>query len=212
MAEKSTRIANGSSGDYLATRDAKENDSSANARTIQIYDWASRQWSASYASPTRTETVEDAADLGTDFASLDSGITSNKLTVGDQNLLVCSVHVGASINMGGDFFAIVPLVLDASNNVLGYLQPKSATPWAAGYTPIKYTSGSLTYYIAPWLAWPLNGAGPYIGIGIFGDLDLGEGNTATVKVWADLVSGQEGCGWPDSEPSSFYGQYGYDFG
>ena len=45
MAEKSTRIADQESGEYVATRDARENDGGAHARVIQLIDIAQRELS-----------------------------------------------------------------------------------------------------------------------------------------------------------------------
>jgi hypothetical protein len=216
MAESSTRIANADSGNYIATRDANAPDASANAREVTLVDQSTRIWGVTYASPTRTVTAADPADLGTDFASVPAGLISAKLTVGDHNLLTVSAHVGNpnSVSLASiEPLAVVPLILDASNNVLGYLTPKTVLPWApdSTYTPMQYTDTSVSHYIAPLLSWPLNGAGPYIGIGLLGTMGYGKSGTdnLSVKLYADLVSGPEGGGSIDRAISSFAGQYGY---
>jgi len=216
MAESSTRIANADSGNYIATRDANAQDAAANDREITLVDHSSRIWGISYATPTRTVTAADPADLGTDFASVPAGLISAKLTVGDHNLLMVSAHVGNpnSVSLASiEPLAVVPLILDASDNVLGYLTPKNVLPWApdSTYTPMQYTDGSVIHYIAPVMSWPLNGAGPYIGLGLFGTMGYGKSGTdnLSVKLYADLVSGPEGAGFDDSAPASFCGQYGY---
>jgi len=217
MAESSTRVADAASGNYIATRDANESDASANAREITLVDQSSRIWGGTYASPTRTVTVEDAADFGTLFASLDSGLTSNKLTVGDQNLLTVSVHIGNpnSVSVSSlEPVAIVPILLDGSNYVLGYLHPKKTAPWVSNSTdtPMKYTDGSsVVHFMCPMLSWALDGAGPYIGIGVFGKIG-GYGKSGTdslsVKIYADLVSGQHDTGFKDNEPANV-GYFGF---
>jgi len=217
MALNSTRVEDGATGIRYGSRLLEEQDGSGNDLNAQYVDLAGKQWDVSYASPTRliTGTGEDAANLGTDFASVTADMLSNKLTVLDQNLLVASIHVGipSAASLVGDAFSIVPFIIDSGSNILGYLEPKSATPWATtGGTPIQYATGTVNFYIVPLMSWPLNGAGPYIGIGVYGDLDQGEGSYATIKVFADLVTGVQGSGFADNAPSTFYGKYGFTFG
>jgi len=180
MAESSTRIADAASGNYIATRDANENDAGANAREITLVDQSTRIWGVTYASPTRTITnSEDPTNLGTDFASIPAGLISAKLTVGDQSLLVVSVHIAYASS--SDTFVVVPLIMDGSDNVLGIMEPKTVQGYEEP-TAIRYTASGDTYIICPRLAWPINGA-QYIGIWFRGAA------TFTAKIYADLVSG-----------------------
>lgn len=214
MSESSTRVANAGSGNYIATRDANAQDAAANDREITLVDQSSRIWGVSYATPTRTVTAADPADLGTDFASVPAGLISAKLTVGDHSLLTVSAHIGNpnSVALTSiEPLAVVPLILDASDNVIGYLTPKTVLPWAPNDVPIQYTDTSVIHYIAPAMSWPLNGAGPYIGLGLFGTMGYGESDAdnLSVKLYADLVSGPEGAGFADSAPAVFCGSYVY---
>ena len=53
MAEKSIRIADGTSGLYVAVRDAVQQDSSLNDRVVQLLDFASRKFPTPYGFPKR---------------------------------------------------------------------------------------------------------------------------------------------------------------
>ena len=88
MAEKSTRIAEAISGEYIATRDAYENDDGAHARTIQIVDTASRQidtWTDMRGTSVTKISSNDSVDL--------ESFSETTLTVGDKTTVVVStVH------------------------------------------------------------------------------------------------------------------------
>ena len=112
MAEQATRIKDQSSGDYIATRDANEQDAEAHNRVIQLVDLASRQ----LLSPAiiRGAALVTAAD-GVDLEDLPADLTGNLIEVGDRKTLI--VNPEHSANDGG--IGITPLIYNtAGDNVL----------------------------------------------------------------------------------------------
>ncbi len=205
MAEKSIRVPEGSSGEYIATRDGHENDDGANARTVQMMDFAHRQLDFVFGTPTR-DNVYGGGDWNDSpiLTSLPADITSNKITMGDKStLVVMGAFSNSSASTGN--LVITPLVLDASNNILGMLWPKSFS----GYDPVGSTAA--LYYVesgkdmivTPARTWEVHGA-VYIGLHVMVDKFGTSGTLDTYKVWGSAISSPEGVGFPDQSNSDFY--------
>jgi len=148
MAEQSTRIADQDTGDYVATRDAYEQDDALNNRVIQIIDWAGRQLTptAIRGGAAAVTTVD-----GVDLTALPADLTGNLLTVGDKTVIV--VIPEHSAEDGGVY--VTPIIFnDAGDTVLGVRTTKSS---AMG--TIKFRQGAASgIYSSPALEWDVMGA------------------------------------------------------
>ncbi len=145
MAEKSTRIADASSGNYVATRDAIDPDGSSNARTIQIVDTASRQiltWTAMRGTSASVVSGEDSADL--------DAFSQTKLNVGDRSTLV----VAAAHNQNDGSVSVTP-VCYTSGEVEVPLETKTT---AIGDVAFQSDLGDGNLYLSPVLSWDVLGA------------------------------------------------------
>ncbi len=141
MALNSTRIADQGSGLFHAARPLVEQDGSDNTVQAQLVDLAHRKltWlmnnGETPVSPTRTVTSSDAQDL----SSMPSAISSNALTCLDKTILNVFCHC-EDVTSGDGGVLIAPLLLDDSDQILGWLKPKFFT----GYKP---SSGGGALYI-----------------------------------------------------------------
>jgi len=169
MAEQASRISDQHSGDYIATRDAIEQDADGNSRVIQIVDFASRQ----LISPTTIRgissfvTVQDSVDL----SSLPAELTSNLLTSGDKStLLVFPQHTANN----GEVY-VTPIIFNSGGTAIGI----RATKASAMGTALFILSG---VYYSPQLSWDLQGA-EKIGLHI---TTIG-GTANTVRLLAGVI-------------------------
>ena len=169
MAEQATRITDQHSGDYIATRDAIENDDDSNSRVIQLMDFASRQL-ASPATIRGISSFVNSAD-GVDLASLPAELTSNLITVGDKStLLVFPRH---SVSNGE--VSITPIIFNDAGTAIGI----RATKTSGMGTALFVVSG---VYYSPQLVWDTQGAEK---IGLHITVLGGAGNT--VRLLAGVI-------------------------
>lgn len=85
MSEQATRVQDDRSGDYVATRDAYEQDGESKDRVIQIVDLAYRQLTLN---EIRGADAPITSADGVDLDSLPSELTANLITVGDKRTLI----------------------------------------------------------------------------------------------------------------------------
>lgn len=145
MAEQATRITDQHSGDYIATRDAIENDADTNARVIQLMDFASRQ----LVSPDTIRGISsfvNSAD-GVDLASLPVELTSNLISTGDKSTLLVFPRHSAS---DGEV-AITPIIFNDAGTAIGVRATKSS-----GMGTILFVVSGV--YYSPQLVWDTQGA------------------------------------------------------
>lgn len=147
MAEQATRIADQDEGDFVATRDAYEQDGDTNNRVIQLIDWAGRQLTIT---TLRGGTPVTTAD-GVDLTGLPADLTGNLLTVGDKTVL--TVIPEHSAEDGGVF--ITPIVFDsAGTTVVATRATKSSSMGT-----VKFRHGAASgNYSSPQLEWDVMGA------------------------------------------------------
>lgn len=128
MAEQATRIKDQKAGDYIATRDAHEQDAEAHNRVIQLVDFASRQLSVH---PTIRGSVApiDAPD-GVGLEDLPSDLTSNLITVGDSSILVVDCEHTADDGS----VSVTPIIFnDAGDTVFTVRATKSSAIGTAAF-------------------------------------------------------------------------------
>lgn len=119
MAEKATRIADGATGNRIATRDAFEVDAEANPRTIELVDFASRKFASPVGNAVRgNSTLISGAD-SLDLTAPPAELTTNLLTVGDKSVLC----VAAEQSVSGGTVTVTPILFDneATPHVVGVL-------------------------------------------------------------------------------------------
>lgn len=179
MAEKSTRINDQSAGEYIATREAAAQDDEAHDRNVQLMDWATRRHGWTISSKLRAGITSTDSE---DFTSgVPSAITTNKLTVGDGQLLIATVIVQLSADTK---IMITPIVLDASNNAIALLTPKiyqGLTPPNGGGGSFRITD-TVQKHLTPVQAWDVMGCD---NIGIHVDI----GSATSVDLFAKIISG-----------------------
>ena len=169
MAEQATRISDQHSGDYIATRDAIENDAGANARVIQLMDFSSRQ----LPSPATIRGISSFINSvdGINLASLPAELTSNLLETGDKStLLVFPRH---SVSNGE--VSITPIIFNDAGTAIGVRATKSSGMGTALFA----VSG---VYYSPQLVWDTQGAEK---IGLHITILSGAGNT--VRLLAGVI-------------------------
>ena len=169
MAEQATRITDQHSGDYIATRDAVEQDADSHSRVIQLMDFSSRQ----IATPTTIRGIlsfVSSAD-GVDLASLPAELTGNLITVGDKStLVVFPLH---SANDGE--VSITPIIFNAAGTALGVRATK-----ASGMGTALFVNSGV--YYSPQLVWDTQGA---VKIGLH--ITVIGGTANTVRLQAGVI-------------------------
>lgn len=173
MAEKSIRIAEQASGEYVAMRDAIEVDDGSHARIIERVDFASGK----FATPMTTYTRGSGGlvtDIDTfDLTNLGSDLTGHLITVGDKSMLCVSVEQSVS----GGTVTVTPILYDneATPNIVGVLPPKTFTqPYA-----FRRGSGSGNY-VLPIQTWDVSGA---YKIGLHFSAETGTSNSYLAMGW-----------------------------
>ncbi len=173
MAEKSIRIADQASGDYVATRDAYENDDGSNARVIERVDFASGKFATPMTTYTRGNSSMITDPESFDLTNLPSDLTSNLITVGDKSMLCVSVEQSVS----GGTVTVTPILYDneGTPNVVGILPPKTFTQ------PYAFRRGSSSgNYVLPVQTWDVSGA---YKIGLHFSAETGTSNTYKAMGW-----------------------------
>jgi hypothetical protein len=150
MAEKGTPVADGASGDNVATRDAFALDELGVARVIQRVDLSSNRGPSPLGNAIRgnagTTNTIDTLNL----SSLPADLTNNLIIIGDNSMLI--VQVEFSLATAQDI-TITPIMYD---NV--------GTPGIMGILPAKTFSLDFGFYkgganyITPAQAWDTHGA------------------------------------------------------
>jgi hypothetical protein len=175
MAEKSTRIADGATGNFIAMRDAFEPDSGSNARVIERVDFASGKFVSPIGNAARGNsnpiTVIDSLDL----TNLPADLTNNLLVVGDKSLLCVAVE--QTVTGGG--VIITPLLYDNAVTpcLVGLLIPKQFTQLYA----FRRGAGSGNFVLNA-QAWDVFGAHK-IGLHITAITGTSNG----IKVWGWVI-------------------------
>jgi len=184
MGEMSTRVKDDASGDHVGTRDAYEVDEGANARTIQMVDWAFRHFSFDLGTPLRTVSASDASEI----SSVPAEITGSKLSVGDKTMLVVAVQY--SVSSAGDEDAAVivtPILLDGNDDAIGLLPPKKfkgISLSGGGANVLHRQISTVDWNLCVVEAWDVRGASQ-IGLHIILRHDTG----VTARIWADVITG-----------------------
>lgn len=150
MAEKSIRIAEQRSGEYVATRDGYEQDESAEDRVIQLFEVAERHFSA--ATIVRGSVAPIAAADSRLFNSLPADLTDNLLTVGDKvTLAVMLEHTERTGRVW-----VTPIIYDASDALTAIRATKMS-----GMGDLKFyddLGGGTARWWSPQLQWDVLGA------------------------------------------------------
>ena len=169
MAEQATRITDQHSGDYIATRDAIENDADAHSRVVQLMDFASRQLPSPNTIRGISSFVSSADTV--DLSSLPAELTGNLISVGDKTtLLVFSRHSASD----GDV-SITPIIFNDAGTAIGVRATKTTGMGSALFV----ISG---VYYSPQLIWDTQGA-EKIGLHI---TNIG-GTANTVRLLAGVI-------------------------
>lgn len=108
MAEQAIRVSDDRTGDYVATRDAYEQDAESLDRVIQLVDLAYRQVTLNEIRGIGTPI--DAAD-GVDLSSLPSELTDNLIEMGDKRVLI----VEALHDANDGEVLVTPVAVNESN-------------------------------------------------------------------------------------------------
>lgn len=146
MAEQSTRIADQRSGDYIATRDAVENDDGGNPRTIQLLDFSSRQFPYPHDIIRNSINTPDTVILD----NLPVSLTDYLIDIGDKSLLV--VDVEHLVSTGS--VTITPIIFDdTGSNVVTIRASKTS---AMGTAAFRKSPAGL--FVSPQLTWDVQGA------------------------------------------------------
>lgn len=175
MAQKSVRVADGSSGNYVAMRDAVENDTDAHARIIQLWDLAGGKFVTPIGNATRGNSSMINYAETFDLTNLPADLTDNLITVGDKSMLVVAVEQSVS----GGTVTVTPIVYDneASPGVVSILPPKTfMQPYA-----FRRGSGSGNY-VLPAQTWDVVGA---YKLGLHFSAFTGTSNT--FKAWGWVI-------------------------
>jgi hypothetical protein len=173
MAEKSVRLADDTSGLYLATRDAFEVGSGSEARIIERVDFASGKFVSPIGNATRGHSSMINAAETFDLTNLPADLTGNLITVGDKSLLCVVVEQTVT----GGTVIITPILYDneGTPGIVGVLSPKTFTqPYA-----FRRGSGSGNYAL-PIQVWDVLGAHK---IGLHSSGFTGSGNTWKAWGW-----------------------------
>ena len=161
MTEKGIMIGGHASGDYIACREADEQDDQANDRIIPRVSFSCDKFLNTGMVYNRGDGTPVAVYDGTDieYASLPSDLTNNLITVGDKSTLVVLPELQSS----SDSVSIVPLIIDdeATPEVCHFLFKQTVNP-VGPYTPSFYNAYGYTGYRP--LIWDVFGA---YKIGIF---------------------------------------------
>lgn len=148
MAEQATRIADQDEGDYIATRDAYEQDTESHSRVVQMVEITARQLTTVLTIRGSGGAISSAD--GVNLLSLPTDLTDNLLTVGDKTvLIVMPEHTSSSGNV-----YITPIIFNSLDNVVGVRATKSS---GIGSHAFRYGSGSGNY-ASPQLQWDIMGA------------------------------------------------------
>jgi len=167
MAEKSYRVRDDGAGDFIATRDAYEDDDQANARVVQLVDIASRQLTYSCI---RGNYGAEPKDTIFDLTKLTPDLLDNLFEVGDRTTMVVAVEQMADLGAA----SIVPLLFDDSDECIGMLEEKTTTITADA----QFENGR-DRYESPIMVWDVAGA---YQIGMYISNLTVAGNKAVVKV------------------------------
>ena len=148
MAEQATRVADQDEGDYVATRDAYEQDTEAHNRVVQMVEITARQLTTVLTIRGSGGAISSAD--GVNLLSLPSDLTDNLLTVGDKTVLVIiPEHTSSSGNV-----LITPIIFNAADAAVGIRATKSS---GIGSINFRHGSGSGNY-ASPELQWDIMGA------------------------------------------------------
>lgn len=175
MAEKSVRVADGPSGNYVAMRDAFELDGSGNSRVIERFDLAGGKFTTPIGNATRGNSGMINAAETFDLTNLPSDLTSNLITVGDKTMLCVAVEQSVS----GGTVTVTPILYDneATPGIVSILTPKIFTQ------PFAFRRGSSSgNYVLPTQTWEIPGA---YKIGLHFSAFSGTSNT--FKAWGWVV-------------------------
>lgn len=194
MAEKSTRISEGADGEYLATRDAYENDDGANARTIQINDEAFRNHVITIGTTVATRTLMGIGLPTGDGGQVDAfpaEFFSSALTVGDKTKLIVATRFTAKSMSTTPTIVITPILLDGNDIALASLESfviSSVVPMSGMTAPIHNVMDMFyNWMICPMLSWNVEGA---IKIGIHVESNGFDGSMEDcVEVFAAMITG-----------------------
>ena len=219
MAEKSTRVPDGSEGEYIATRDGVENDEGANARVVQLTDEAFRALTIDITSDTPEREFLDINGLGdvadlADLAGQSSKFNNSGLIIGDKTKLVACMRWTIS-SIGNPSIYVTPIIYDDDDIPIGSLQTRKIQTVCPEATvmnePLHYNDALINYMLAPMMSWHIEG-GYKVRLHItFDATDWGgAGNdTNQIKVWAEMVSGppqapnwwsEDGGVWGGNDP------------
>ena len=175
MGEKSIRIANATSGDRIATRDAFETDGSSNARVIERVDFASGKFATPIGNAQRGHSAMISAAETFDLTSLPSDLTDNLITVGDKSMLCVVVEQSVS----GGTVTVTPILYDneTTPGIVGILPPKTFSQ------PYAFRRGTSSgNYVLPVNTWDVSGA---FKIGLHFSAFTGTSNT--FKAWGWVI-------------------------
>jgi len=175
MAEKSIRIADDSTGDRIATRDAVELDTGSNARVIERVDFASGKFTSPRGSATRGSSSAITTADGTDLTNLPSDLTSNLITVGDKSMLIVFPEHTASDGS----VTVTPILYDneGTPGIVGILSSKTSV------VDTEFRRGSSSgNYVSEALVWDVTGAYK-IGLHITA---IG-GTSNGVQLWGEVI-------------------------
>jgi len=186
MTLNASRIADAESGTWYGARPLSEADGSGNTVNAQLIDIAHRKlpWALSYGetaedSYTRLVTSSDSADID----PVPSVITSNALTCLDKNILNIFAHKNSE-GTDDPGVTIVPIVLDSSDNPLGFLKPKYFTGYKPpGASNPLYIFDDVYYLVISAVEeWSIRGA---VKIGLHVTLT----ETDHARIYAAMISG-----------------------
>ncbi len=167
--ESATRVVDGGTGDFIATRDAII-DEGSNPRKIGLSDYASRQMSTH---PTIRSAI--SADDTLDLDSLGTTITDNLIVIGDTSMFVIDIEHSQS-----DGSVTITPILFNSAGTTAFTVRESKTSAMGSILFMKTTT-----YCSPQLQWESLGA-VQVGLHIS---NLSSGNTVTLKGGSLAVDG-----------------------
>ena len=150
MVERGTKVKDDSIGDIIATRDALETDEGANARVIEIIDFASRKATfVEVRGDISGGTPVSVAD-GVDLDSLHADIAGNAITIGDKSAVILE----AWHTQNDGVLKVTPIFFQGSTPMIG--ETKQTQMGTAMFTAAP--AGPGTVYHSPLLSWDCLGA------------------------------------------------------
>ena len=146
MAEKSIRIADDTSGSYVATRDAFEQDAGSHDRVIERVDFASGKFDSPRGNAIRGASAAVTTTDPLDITDLPAGLTNNLITVGDKSMVIVFPEHTASDGS----VTVTPLLYDneSSPNIVGILDSKTSAVdqlFRRGSSSGNYLSEAMTW-------------------------------------------------------------------